>query len=206
MLPRNPPEVSAAAVKDGAERAAWRTVPNLLTLLRLALVVPFAWFAILGRDMEALGVFALAGLTDAFDGYIARRFGQRSKFGRLADPVADKILTSTAFVVLSAFRGQFVSLPLWLMAAVVLRDVLILIGCFVVYLVTRSTAFRPTISGKINTILEIFAIVCFLASASLPAISQALGPLYLVLLVSIVISAADYVLLGFRMIRNSPRV
>ena len=185
------------------EIATWRTLPNLLTSARIALVVPFAWLCVRGFDMSALALFIIAGLTDTLDGTLARRFDQRSKLGRLADPLADKLLTTVAFLVLSIFRTGLRAIPLWIAIAVIGRDVLILAGSFIVYLRTRSTAFRPNIFGKANTFIELGVIVIILASSRLLYLAGLLTALYMLLLASLIISTAEYVLQGVRMLRET---
>jgi cardiolipin synthase (CMP-forming) len=184
------------------ETGAWRTLPNLLTLVRIALVAPFAWLCIRGFDIAALGVFFIAGLTDTLDGTLARRFGQRSNFGRLADPLADKLLTTVAFLVLALFRTGLRAIPLWVALAVVGRDLLILTGALIVYLKTRSTAFRPNVFGKANTFIELGLIVVVLATSRLHLLARFLTGLYLLLLASLLVSAAEYVVQGSRMLRE----
>jgi cardiolipin synthase len=186
------------------ETARIATLPNFLTVIRLILVIPFAWLAAKGEDGAALFIFFIAGLSDGLDGHLARRLGQRSKWGRLLDPLADKILTNVAFVVLSLFRGEPPFVPLWLAGAVVARDILIVGGAGLVYAKVQSSAFRPTVSGKINTLLEIGVVILFLASSRWTGLRPVLPPLYVVLLISIVVSATDYVRQGVRMVRRRP--
>jgi cardiolipin synthase (CMP-forming) len=188
---------------DFSERKVWLTVPNVLTLLRVLAIIPFAWLAMRARDREALLIFFVAGLTDTLDGTIARRLGQTSKVGRLVDPLADKLFTGVSFVVLSAFRPGFSSIPKWVMVAVLSRDILILTGSFFVYAMSRNTGLKASVYGKLNTLLEICVVVCFLANSELPFIAKILPGLYIVLLISLVISAADYVRTGLHMIRMS---
>ncbi len=184
------------------ERDQWLTIPNALTLLRLLAIIPFALLAMCGRDLAALTLFVLSGFTDTIDGAIARRFGQGSKIGRLLDPVADKLFTGVAFVVLAAFRNGLSRMPLWVMAAVVFRDFLILVGSAIVFNASRNTAFKPSVYGKLNTFIEIGVVVCFLSVSALPFIAQLLPALYILLLVSLLISVADYLRTGLRMMRQ----
>lgn len=184
------------------EKTTWRTFPNLLTVFRIVLIVPFAYLCIRGHDLFALGVFLMAAITDALDGELARRFHQKSQLGRLADPLADKLLTTTAFVALSFFRQSGTAIPLWIAVAVVARDVFILLGCVVVFLLIRSLAFRPRLLGKANTFIEIGTIVCFLVSSRILYAGYVMKPLYVLLLVSLILSATDYSWQGIRMIRE----
>jgi cardiolipin synthase len=185
------------------ERDAWLTVPNALTLLRLLAIVPFSIWSMEGRDRAALMLFVAAGLTDTLDGTIARRLGQTSKIGRLLDPLADKLFTGVAYLVLSAFRPGLSSIPLWVMCAVLLRDVLILSGSLVVYSARRNSGFKPSIYGKLNTFIEIGVVVCFLAAPDVWFVPALLPSFYILLLVSLLVSTADYLRAGLRMMRVS---
>jgi cardiolipin synthase len=186
-----------------SERDLWLTVPNALTVLRLIAIVPFALAAMRGRDWVALVIFILAGLTDTLDGTIARHFQQASRIGRLLDPLADKLFTGVAYVVLAGFRQGFVRIPLWVMSLVILRDVLILSGSYLVYRVSRNSGFKPSIFGKLNTFVEIGVVVCFLAQADLPFITPILPALYVILLLSLLLSTGDYLRSGLRMMRRA---
>lgn len=185
------------------ERSAWLTIPNALTLLRLALIVPFARLAMSGEDWAALAVLIAAGLTDVADGTIARRFGQASKVGRLIDPLADKLMTGAAFVVLALFRDGLPAIPLWLMSAALLRDVLILGGSALIYGRRRNSGFKPSTLGKLNTFVEIGVIVWFLASTGWTAIAPLLPVVYALMLGTLLASTGDYLLTGVRMFRGS---
>jgi cardiolipin synthase len=183
------------------ERDTWLTIPNGLTVLRLLAIVPFTMLARQGSDRATLLLFVAAGLTDTLDGAIARRFGQSSKIGRLLDPLADKLFTGAAFVVLCLFRAGLYRIPLWVMWAVLLRDVLILAGSLLVYSTRRNSGFQPSIYGKFNTLLEIGVVVCVLAAGDIAFVGPRLPSIYILLLVSLLVSAADYLRLGLRMMR-----
>ncbi len=194
---------SAVDVPKGGipgETSSWRTLPNLLTALRIVLIAPFVYVAVRGNDMAALGIWIAAGLTDTLDGYFARRLRQSSQFGRLADPLADKLLTGAAFLVLAAFRSGLSAIPLWLMAAVIARDILILLGSLLVYSAARNSGFRPTFLGKLNTFLELLVVTWFLAATRVPLLATALDALYAAALISIAASALDYLVQGLRMV------
>ncbi len=192
-MPARPPESSA-----------WLTLPNILTLMRLAMIVPFAGLAMAGSDLAALAVLVAAGLTDVADGFIARRFGQASKIGRLIDPLADKLMTGAAFVILALYRGVLPAIPVWLMAAALARDVLILGGSALIYGLQRNSGFKPSMLGKLNTFVEIGVVVWFLASTGWTAVAPLLPVVYGLMLVTLVASTADYLLMGMRMLRGSP--
>ena len=131
--------------------AQLRSYPNLLTLLRLSFI-PFIINSILdGRYSVALALFVLAGISDGLDGVLARSLGQRTKLGEYLDPIADKLLISSLFLVLSAMHR----LP-WRVTVVVFgRDLIILVVCTLVYATTPLRDFRPTLLGKANTVAQI---------------------------------------------------
>ena len=128
------------------------TYANQLTLLRMLLVPAFAilvWYEYLGW---ALIVFLVAGLTDALDGLIARRAGQRTSLGAWLDPMADKILVVTMFVMLTMpGLGLANRLPLWLTVLVISRDAAIVLTVAVFNLAVAQKTFRPTLLGKAAT-------------------------------------------------------
>lgn len=128
-----------------------RSFPNLLTLLRLCFI-PFVISSIMdGRYAIALLLFVLAGLSDGLDGLLARSLGQKTRLGQYLDPIADKLLLSTLFLVLSTAH----KIP-WRVTVVVLsRDVIILVICTLVYATTPLRDFSPTIYGKANTVAQI---------------------------------------------------
>ena len=131
-----------------------RSFPNLLTLLRLSFI-PFIVSSILdGRYEIAFVLFVLAGVTDALDGVFARSLGQRTKLGEYLDPIADKLLISTLFLVLSATHR----IP-WRVTVIVFgRDLIILVVCTLVYATTPLRDFSPSIFGKANTVAQIVAL------------------------------------------------
>jgi len=188
------------------ERGGVWTTANLLTLLRIALMFPFLYFVAGGRFGIALAVFFLASLTDFADGYVARRFNQQSRLGRFLDPLADKLLTTAAFVVMAIPHRGFPSIPVWLAASVVGRDLIIVLGSFVVYRISGYREFRPTLLGKINTFVELGLVVWFLVFHTTGRLIFLLPPMYAIVMTSVVLSGAEYVIRGARIIRRySPR-
>jgi cardiolipin synthase len=127
------------------------TAPNQLTLLRL-LFIPFIVISILDNEYGwALGLFVLAGLTDNLDGVLARLLKQKTVLGQYLDPIADKLLLSTLFLVLS-FAGK---IPWKFTVLVFSRDVGIVITSAIVYATTSLRDFRPSVYGKANTVAQI---------------------------------------------------
>ena len=127
------------------------TAANQLTLLRLLLVPVFALCMIYGRTGWALVVFAIAGVTDALDGLIARRMGT-STLGAWLDPMADKLLLATMFVMLTLpGLGLTARIPLWLTVLVISRDVAIVLTVTIFNLAVSKRTFRPSFLGKVAT-------------------------------------------------------
>jgi cardiolipin synthase len=128
------------------------TAANQLTLLRLLLVPVFAICMLYGLHGWALVTFAVAGVTDALDGLIARRTGQHTSLGAWLDPMADKLLLVTMFVMLTLPDiGSANRLPLWFTILVLSRDIAIVLTVAVVNLAVGPRTFRPSIFGKIAT-------------------------------------------------------
>jgi cardiolipin synthase (CMP-forming) len=128
--------------------------PNQLTLLRLVFI-PFIVISVLyGHWRWALGLFVAAGLSDALDGFLARLLQQKTTLGQYLDPIADKLLLSTMFVIL-AFRDKIA----WKYTVLVFsRDVCIILTCAVLFAATALRDFRPSIFGKSNTVAEVGAV------------------------------------------------
>jgi cardiolipin synthase len=146
------------------------TLPNVLTLLRI-LAVPFFAIAVwYGRTFEACVIFALAGLTDMLDGYIARRFNQKSTVGAILDPAADKLLMTTAFVLMAMPNGFLaIRIPAWVAILAISRDVAISLVALMSSSHFEPAKFRPSILGKLTTGVQLVTI-------SLTLLFNALGP------------------------------
>ncbi len=137
--------------QPGAERRGWLNIPNALAVLRLVLT-PFVVLRILAVDFEtALWLLALAGLTDALDGFLARRFNWQTRVGLFLDPIADKTLLGATYLALGAAGA----LPWWLVGLVFGRDLLLLGLTGVLMLFAGERSFPPSIWGKGSTALQI---------------------------------------------------
>jgi len=138
-------------------------LPNLITLGRL-LCVPLAIWLVLSDDLgAAFWLFVAAGLSDAIDGFIAKRFDQRSRLGALLDPIADKALLVSMYVTL----GVAGHLPNWLVILVVFRDVLIVGGFLLVTALAHAMRWEPLFISKLNTALQIALIAVVLGRLGL---------------------------------------
>jgi cardiolipin synthase len=136
-------------------------LPNFLTLIRI-LTIPFFLIALAYRYYwEALLIFGLGGVTDFLDGFAARWMGQETRLGAYLDPVADKLLVFSSYVML----GSINALPPWLVVIVVMRDVFILLGFAIIYYLTEEKIeARPTAVGKSSTLLQLMTLAVALAA------------------------------------------
>ena len=143
------------------------TTANKITILRI-LLVPFFIVQVLyyvsgageWHRYLALGAFALAAVSDGIDGFIARRYNQRSELGAILDPLADKLLLVSGIVLLSLHQEDYLpQLPLSLTATVISRDILLLIGLVVIHYVGGKVVVRPHFTGKIATVLQMTCVL-----------------------------------------------
>jgi len=139
-------------------------LPNAITISRMALVPVLVLLLKDQRFQGALVAFVIAGISDALDGYIAKRYQLVSQFGAMLDPLADKILLVSSYVMLAVLN----LIPFWLVVAVVSRDLLI-VGGYLVYTLAVGgvVQMRPTALSKLNTFLQILLVIAVLTKAAL---------------------------------------
>ena len=138
------------------------TIPNLITLVRLALVPVMGYFLLAGQYGIAVMVFLAAAISDLLDGFIARRFHATSKLGATLDPVADKLNMFAATVLLALVS----LLPLWLAVAIVARDVIIVAGALAYRALVGRIEMTPTFLSKLNTALEFGVLLLVMAKGA----------------------------------------
>jgi len=129
----------------------WRHLPNLLTALRMLMVVPLAWLILDGHYRGALLVAACAGATDALDGLLAKHYGWQSWLGGVLDPIADKLMLLACFLSL----GMVGAHPFWLVGLVIGRDVVIVAGAVAYHHFIGRLSAEPTLLSKITTCVQI---------------------------------------------------
>ncbi|KAG1651133.1 Cardiolipin synthase (CMP-forming) [Nymphon striatum] len=127
------------------------TVPNLITVVRFVLVPVIIYLILKEHWQSAFWVFIIAGISDAIDGLIARQFNQQSKLGAYIDPIADKLLLVSVFVLL-AVSGN---MPLWLVIVIVARDIFIVGGVVLAAIMSAEVIIRPIVISKANTVVQI---------------------------------------------------
>jgi cardiolipin synthase (CMP-forming) len=185
------------------------TVPNLLTIFRMVLIPVFVTLIFYQRFLMALAAFVVAGITDGLDGLLARRFDQKSQLGTVLDPIADKLLLVTAFVVLS-MRTVFpqpvpshLPIPFWVTIAVISRDVFIVVGAAAINIMTGFRGFRPSWLGKLNTTVQIIAIGIIMFATSFPyGTGYYLPTLYVTVFVLALLSGAHYVFFASKLLNE----
>lgn len=148
----------------------WSFIPNALTMARLALAVPLSWTILQGYPLLALALVAVSGLSDALDGWLARRHGWESRLGSVLDPIADKLLMLAAVVPL----GVVGILPVWLVLLILVRDAVIVAGAIAWHRLIAPLRGQPTRLSKATTlsqiVLVLLALIGLIERVHLPAL------------------------------------
>lgn len=153
------------------------TIPNLLSLLRMGLVPLFIIALVEEEPARALWIFVVAGITDGLDGFIARFYQQQSHLGTYLDPIADKLLLTSAYVMLAIPpAGGGVAIPVWVSILVIARDVLIVVVGLILYVALDIGHFPPALIGKVTTVVQVATVILVLlgrtsAGFQVPALS-----------------------------------
>jgi cardiolipin synthase len=179
----------------------FRAVPNLLTLMRL-FIIPFLLIGILdGHYGLSFGLFILAGVSDALDGLLARWLSQKTTLGQYLDPIADKLLLSSLFVVLTHVG----LIPLYVTVLVFSRDVGILLISTLLFVTGSLRDFRPSLFGKLNTFVQIVALIAVLCQKLFVSAELALLRDVLVRAIAVLapLSAAQYAWIVLRRMNSS---
>ena len=167
---------------------AW--LPNAISIMRIALILPILWLFVSDEFGWALALFVVAGLSDGIDGYLCKNFGWQSRLGGFLDPAGDKLLVAWSFGTL-AYLGY---VPVWLAVIVILRDIVIVAGSFMYHYLVRRLEGEPTRISKLNTGLEFAYLIFVMSQAGYgwpePITTTVVGA---AVLVTVVISGYDYV-------------
>ena len=165
-------------------------IPNAISMLRIALVVPVLWLILQGEFGWALLLFWVAGFSDGLDGYLAARFNWQSRTGALLDPIADKLLVAGIFITLTYTQH----IPIGLTALVLFRDVVIIGGAVAYNYLIKPVEGEPTRVSKINTVVQLLFLLFVLSRAAFGWPDKiALTVLGAATLVTVVVSGIDYV-------------
>jgi cardiolipin synthase len=177
-------------------------LPNAITIARILAVPLMIWLIVSAEYLAAFWVFVLAGISDAVDGFIAKRFNQRTELGAYLDPAADKLMLVSIYVSLGLLRV----LPPWLVILVVTRDILIVGGIALATLLEQPVHIRPLLLSKLNTAAQIM-----LAGLVLAILGFNIANRQIVIIGSIIVAAltvgsgAQYVLTWIRGMASNPQ-
>lgn len=178
----------------------WRHLPNLITALRIALVVPLCLLILARQWPQALLVAALAGVSDALDGFLAKRYGWQSWIGGMLDPLADKLLLTAAFITLA----WVAAIPAWLTVLIVGRDLVIVAGAIGYHALIGRFDAAPTRLSKWTTLVQIVFVLYTLQRLAGGLVSAELDRALLVLTAALTLaSGLHYVIVwGGRALRH----
>ena len=184
------------------------TIANILTFLRIGLIPVFAIMLVYEHAGWALALFTIAGVSDGIDGFIARRMKQESELGTIIDPVADKLLMTTAFIMVSLpsvmGSGRHLPVPFWVTACVIGRDVAIVCVAASITLMTGFRGFKPSWLGKASTFVQVVGVILILVAAVFPLNSGLFLPAtYVVLAGFAVISGIHYIFHVAKLMRSA---
>jgi cardiolipin synthase len=164
------------------------TLANRITILRLVFIPVFIFTILQGWMYVAAAIYTLTILTDALDGFIARWKKQRTALGSFLDPLADKLLMFSSFLVFAHLK----IIPLWTFVVIMSRDLLIVLGWTITYFITGSKEIQPRLLGKLTTIAQMLSIWLYLLGLP-PAITQ---KMLLITIIVTTLSGFDYIITG----------
>ena len=170
-------------------------IPNIITIMRI-LLVPVVGYLLLEREFRpAVWLFLFAGVSDALDGFIARRFGMTTRLGSVLDPLADKLLVVTTVIILT----RMALFPFWLVTVIITRELIIMGGAGACYLRDGGLEMAPSIPSKVNTCVQVALLYLVLGEAAgYLAIAEWLPVLFGVALATTFLSGGHYVVAWWR--------
>ena len=176
-----------------------RDIPNLLTILRFFFAPVIVYFLLQRQFGAALILFAVAGFSDGLDGFLAKHYGWQSRLGSLLDPLADKVLLITAMVCLAWLE----LIPWWLFVAVILRDLVIVVGALTYHFRVEPLEAAPTLISKLNTLVQILLVILVVCDAGpLDLPDSLIQVLIWATLATTILSGVDYVVVWNRLARS----
>ncbi len=175
------------------------TAANILSMLRILLIPVLITLILQHKVTQAFFVFLFAVTTDLLDGIAARVWQQKTKLGTFLDPAADKLLMASTFIFLSLPAVSTPNtIPVWLVAVVIFRDLYIVTGALTYIKLTKTTEAKPSMIGKVCTVVEMGLLTLVLLYNSLGKAPSYLAQVYLLALVLAILSAAHYTFIGIR--------
>lgn len=173
-------------------------IPNIISIIRILLVPVFIIFITKNRLSSALIVFTIAGISDGLDGFFARYFNQQTYLGAYLDPIADKILLTSAFVALAVIK----ILPGWLAVIVLSRDILILLGIATLTVFEIKIKIEPTIISKFTTLVQLITIFFILLDPDFVKADLLCIFLYWLTAILTITSGFHYIMIGNKILQN----
>lgn len=165
-------------------------IPNLISILRIFISVPVVWMLLEQRFDIALVLFAVAGVSDGLDGYLAKHYGWQSQLGGLLDPLADKVLLVSSYLALALIG----IIPVWLVMLVILRDLVIVTGALVYHFRVMELDARPSLISKFNTFSQIMLVLVVVLDRGLWALpAWSIEGLVWLVMVTTLASGVNYV-------------
>ncbi len=170
-------------------------LPNTLTIARIVIIPVFITTIIYKRYDYALYLFAIAALTDTLDGLFARLKNQKTALGRFLDPLADKFLLVTSFILFSIYGW----IPKWLTITVISRDIIVIIGWMLLYLITHTSRVEPTILGKAAIAMQLILLAYVLLDINIRFLPDIPAPLLWTTAGLTILSGLQYIYRGFKL-------
>jgi cardiolipin synthase (CMP-forming) len=183
------------------------TYANQLTILRMVFIPCFVLLLIYGYPKSAVMVFVLAGITDGLDGLLARKFQQRTVLGSFLDPMADKLMLTSAFITMTVPAVPVAyHIPIWLTITCISRDLLIALASLIIHLQTGHTQFSPSFLGKCTTALQLITVALVMAANLTSVFTPMLDMLVIATLLITVASGLHYFYRSVRLIESYQKV
>ncbi|MBI2212848.1 MAG: CDP-alcohol phosphatidyltransferase family protein [Acidobacteria bacterium] len=145
-------------------RRRFLTIPNFISVGRLGCIPFFVAAALTGHHNLAFTFFVTAGVSDIFDGWIARRFNQKSSIGAVLDPAADKIMMFSAYIIYTLVSAIGHRLPIWLTITIFMRDLMITFFAYMLYTRIQVRRFPPSLAGKTSTVIQVITLSAVIAA------------------------------------------
>lgn len=166
-----------------------RHIPNIISIIRIFLVVPVVVLILRDDYVTALVLFVIAGVSDGIDGFLAKRFQWQSRLGSILDPIADKLLIVSSYAAV-AWVGL---IPLWLWLTILLRDLIIVCGGLAYHFMIGKFEMAPSLISKFNTVMQIVLLMAVLSVQLTQIPDWFLRGLIFITLVTVIFSGLDYV-------------
>lgn len=170
-------------------------VPNTLTITRIIIIPIFITTIIYNQYLYALILFAVAALTDMLDGLLARLTNQKTLLGTFLDPLADKFLLVSSFIIFSVYGW----IPKWFAIIVISRDIIVVIGCFLLYMITNSLKVEPVFLGKAAIALELFILAYVLLNINVITLPPVHEGFFILSATITALSGLQYIYKGFKL-------